>query len=220
MKIDKNKIDVSQCWLVYMSLVGDVERTAAAMDLSPAVIEKLAKDEGWDEKIRRVSLLSKSGKPGDWERAQNRALCFVQAQRLRATIDTVIGKIFNMDANELVDFMSTAKLAVGTPKEPRLRVSISSRFLADLASAMEKVHHLSYTALGDTVTERASRATGPDGEVSGNDLHAAVVAALNNPNATFVPSKELEAETLRQIRDSAGPSPLMDEPKDDSQGEE
>ena len=191
MQVNKNKIDVSQCWLVYMSFIGDVEKTAAVTQLAPAVIQQLAKDEGWDEKIRRVSLLAKGGKPGDWERAQNRALCYVQAHRLRMTFDTMLEKVFGMDADQLISFLST-RTAMG-------RETVSARFLADLTAAVEKTHHLSYAALGDTVKEREARIGEGGDEAGANQIHAAVMAALNNPKATFVPSDALVEEVTRKM---------------------
>ncbi|NOS67774.1 MAG: hypothetical protein HOO67_05435 [Candidatus Peribacteraceae bacterium] len=171
-KIDTSKLDVAQIFLTYMSLVGCVEKVAAALDLDPAIVQGLADEFGWDVKIRRVSLMSKSGKPGDYERAQNRALNFVQAHRLRLVLDKLIAAYSDKTPEEAV--LQTSNIdKEGIPRA-------SSRFFADLAAAMEKVQALSYAALGDSLKERTERSDDNDGGMTPNQLHAAVIAALNN----------------------------------------
>lgn len=195
--MDKRRLDVSQIFLAFMTFVGDVEKTAAALDLDPKVVKDLAVSEGWQDKIKRVCLLSKSEKPGDWERAQNRALCFVQAHRVRLVLDKVLECFHELTANEVLDKLSTVRES---------HVTFSSRFLSDLTSAMEKAHFLSYAALGDTVKERETREDTSDG-VDANALHAATLAALNNPNAKFVPSDLLVLEasqTVKSVADQPG----------------
>jgi len=172
----KQRTDVAQVFLVFMSLVGDEGKTAAALDLEPAFVEWLAEQEGWKEKVRRISIMSKSEKPGDWERAQNRALNFCQAHRVRILIDRLLQILTNdsaEDPQQLLTRMST------TGKEGRC--NISARFFADLTSAMEKVQTLSYYALGDSVGERRDRAQEEGSEVSAAQIHAALLQALNSP---------------------------------------
>ena len=167
-----------------MSLIGDVDKTAAALDLDPSLVGKLVDEFGWDEKVRRVCIMSKSTKPGDWERAQNRALNFVQAHRLRTILDKLIGHYSAMTAEQLSkEFQVLDKNLLAHP---------SARYLADLAAACEKVQALSYAALGDTVKERVDRLEGEDGGLSPDQLHAAVIAALNAGGA--VEPKALIAE--------------------------
>lgn len=186
MKIDKSKLDVAQIFLTFMSLVGDCARTGAALDLDPRVVEALAEQEGWLEKVRRLSVMSKSGKPGDYERAQNRALNFVQAHRMRMTVDAMLRTFENCTPQEIAEkFTTIDKLG---------REHISCRFLADLAAASEKIQALSYAALGDSVKERVERAETQDGEMSPDQLHAAVIAALNAPHAPRIAAQVLEDE--------------------------
>lgn len=187
MKVNKNSIDVTRTFIVFTTLCGDVQRTAAALDLDPAVVEQLAKDEGWHEKISRVSLLSKSGKPGEYERGVNRALNFSQAHRMRLLLDKLLEEFQDKTPEEILESV-TSRTAQGA-------TSVSARFFSDLTAAMEKAQHLSYLALGDTAGERPD-ATTEEGELSANAMHTAVIAALNNPaiRGVNVAAKLLEDE--------------------------
>lgn len=178
MRVNKNSVDVVRIFLTYTLFVGDVEKTATSLDIDPEVVSSLAASEGWDTKLKRVCLLSKTGKPGDWEKAQHRAMCYVQAHQLRGLMDKILAKFGEMDKDELADAMSN--VAKDGSKH------ISSRFFADLAAAMEKSQQMGYAALGDTLTERAAHES-PDSEaLNATALHAAVTAALNNPLAKAI----------------------------------
>lgn len=188
---DKNRVDVAAVFLTYMALIGDTERTALAFDLEPQQIEELAESEGWREKIRRVSVMSKSGKPGDWERAQNRALCFVQAQCIREQVNRLLRECAGMTDEELL-----SRACVKTRDGGR---QLSAKFLVDMASAAEACHRMAYAALSDTVSERQDReGDGPEGKAS--DLHAAIIASLSNPAAAPAPASVLLLdEATKQI---------------------
>lgn len=184
-RLNKNNIDVSRAFIVYVTLVGDVEKTAAALDLDPEVVRKLATDENWHDKVNRISLMSKSGKPGDFERSINRALNYGQAHRMRLVLDKVLERFDGMTPEQIIDEV-TARTANGA-------CSISARFFSDLASALEKAQHLSYLALGDTAGERPD-ASADEGEFTANQMHQAVIQALNNPGMRGVPIKLLQEE--------------------------
>jgi hypothetical protein len=170
----KAKTDIAQVFLVFMSLVGDVPKTAAAVDLDPEFVQWLADTEGWTAKIKRVSMMSKSEKPGDFERAVNRALAFAQAQRMRLLLDGALSEAHKMKSAELLAKTSTSDKAG--------RARWSGKFFLDMASAIETVTRVSLVALGDTVTERVEREdTG--GDVSASSLHQSILNALNNPAA-------------------------------------
>src|SRR5262245_25474277 len=120
----KAKTDVAQVFLVFMATIGDVGKTAAALDLDPHFVAWLAEQEGWLAKVKRVSLMSKGDKPGDWERAQNRALCFVQAHRARMLMDRLILNLTGLNEDEFI-----AQFTV-TSREGNQ--SLNARFFADM----------------------------------------------------------------------------------------
>lgn len=172
MAIDKSKIDVSAIFLGYMALVGDTDKTALAFDMAPADVAELAESEGWADKIRRVSVMSKSDKPGDWERAQNRALCFVQAFQIRQLINRWVKHLTGLGDADLLSKTSTVDRS-GVQH-------YSARVLNDLVTASEACHRMSYAALGDTITERLERKGATGENPSAGDMHSAVISALNS----------------------------------------
>lgn len=190
MKIDKNKVDVSAVFVIYMTLVGDVNRTALALNMDPKFVEELAEQEGWPEKIRRVCVASKSGEPGSWERIQNRALNFAQAHRLRELIDRMIINYAEHTPEEFVKELATLNKQ-GVPHA-------SARFLTDLATAAEKVQNLSYHALGDTVTERSTRDNDKE-EQSAAMLHATILTALNSADTHTATGQDLVRKATEQL---------------------
>lgn len=190
MAIDKSKIDVSAVFLGYMALVGDVDKTALAFDLTVAEVTELADSEGWAEKIRRVSVMSKSDKPGDWERAQNRALCFVQAYQIRQLINRWIHHFTGLDIETLLSRTSTVDRSGTT--------HYSAKIVSDLVTAAEACHRMSYTALGDTVTERIDRKQTTGENPTAGDMHSAVIAMLNSHH-NLPATKELLIEEREEI---------------------
>lgn len=172
-KAQKAACDVAQAFLVYMSLVGDVERTAHALNKDPEFIRRLADEEGWSAKIQRVSLMSRGQRPGDWERAVNRAMIFVQAHQLRGVIDSVLRELREMDTKQLMHWCSNVDRN-GVPH-------FSAKPLSDLTTAMEACSRLSLVALADTVTERVERDEAKDGGgLKVSALHAAIISGLSN----------------------------------------
>jgi hypothetical protein len=207
----KNSANVVRIFLVYTAFVGDVEKTAAALHLAPEFVRKLAQDEGWNAQLKQVCLMSKSGKPGDFERAQNRALCFVQAHQTRNLIDRVLATFGEMTEAEILEAVSSVA------KDGSRHVS--GRFFADLTAAMQKTHEMAYAALGDGAGERLKREDGQGEEMNATALHAAVLAALNNPKVkTIDVVAELEtgvAGNLKQLAEP--PPPSVSEPPASSQ---
>lgn len=191
MKVDKTSLDVSQIFLVFMSLVGDVEKTALACDIDPDIVRALAEQEGWTDKIRRVSLLSKSEKPGDYEKAVNRALCFAQAHIFRSMVQKVLDALSKHDGNQLLTDMAQVKAGA---------ISYSGKLFSDLASAMEKAHHLSYLALGDETANRGGLEGEEDKAGSMQDVHSAVLAALNHPVAAGAERGLLENSIIDLVK--------------------
>ncbi len=173
---DKTKIDCAQAFLMFMLTAGDCIRTAAALDLDPDVVRALAADEGWADKVRRVSVMSKSSKPGDYEKSVNRALNFIQSQQLREQVNRLLRSVTDMTDEELL-----SRACVRTKDGGN---QLSAKFLVDLTSAAEAVHRMTYNSLGDTVTERCESAgSGPDSTSNANAMHAAIIASLSNPSA-------------------------------------
>ena len=188
----KQRTDVAQIFLVFMATIGDVEKTSLALQLEPEFVAWLAEQEGWQEKVRKVSIMSKGGNPGDWERAQNRCLNFVQAHRVRTLIDHVLIELVKLKPEELAEKFKSCDRH-GKPN------GVSARFFSDITAAMDKVHLLSYYALGDSVGERVKRTEAEGTDRSVNDIHAALIQALNTPNIGHETSEALVLEASKAV---------------------
>src|ERR1035441_4635090 len=83
-------LDLDQVFMLYTAFCGDVQRTAHSSGITPEEVQSLADQYGWPEKIDSIVKLTKGEKPGDVERAVNRAMNFVQAHRCRLFVEAVL----------------------------------------------------------------------------------------------------------------------------------
>jgi len=189
---DQDKIDLEQAFLLYTAFCGDAKRTAHALRVPQASIEALAVAHNWGEQTRGLVELVKTEDPGSIERGLNRAGSFVQAHRMRAFLDRCLRAFQDIaDASPdgvrallTTDRVNRAGEVVGTV--------FTTRCLADLASAMEKVHWMAYMALNDSPQERVKRAEKPAEDVAQSDIHAKISSAMARMRAA-TPRSELEA---------------------------
>lgn len=185
-KLDKRRIDVTQVFLVYCALVGDVEQTATALDLDPEIVRQLSKEENWNQKLQRAMP---SLKAQDEPIIVNRAINLIQAHRLRCLLESTIQAFKGKTPAEILAVLQTVTKS-GKP-------TISGRFFADLSAAMEKAHHLTYAALGDTPPERKTAEQRESAQLDAAALHRAVISALTDgscPEPAEVLVKRLAAE--------------------------
>lgn len=199
--VNKNKHDVSQVFLVFMALVGDVSKVALALDIPESDVQEMADREGWSDKVRRISIQSKSGKPGDWEKAQNRALNFVQCHQLRRSIDSVIAhiaiKVEEGDSGILSLIQHKTEAAT----------NYSAKLFTELAKAMQSVHEMTYSALGDTVKERDPDGDGKDAALTSAALHASLIGALNQQKLKDSTPETLVKEAVIKVEELKSANP-------------
>lgn len=180
--VDKSKIDVSACFMIYVACLGDIERVALAMDLAPEVVRALAESENWISKVRKASLMAKSDEPHAYERAVNRGIQFLQGHAIRSVVQRILDVLSKQDGNELLASLAQTKAG---------QVQYSAKFLAELSQAAERGNHLCLNALGDTLSEREEGDDG-EGKVNLAGVHSAVLAALNSPIAIGAERRILE----------------------------
>lgn len=192
-------IDRENAFLLYATFCGDIVRTAHAVGVQPDQIARAAADGGWNDKLAPILALKKSTRPGDVERAMNRALNFVQAHQMRLFVSRCIHRLTNMSESEFQDYIFTR-----SDSDKVQCAKLTTRAIADLASAMEKCQAASYQALGDTATERVKRKDDDsDPEVSAGDMHARIAAAMsgvareNSPQQKLLEAQLSEAARLR-----------------------
>ena len=194
-------IDKENAFLLYATFCGDIVRTAHALNVQPDVVARAAQDGGWNDKLGPILTLKKSTRPGDVERAINRALNFVQAHQMRLFVSRTIHKLTGLSDTEFMGYI----FIEDREKEGAKKVAkLSTRAIADLASAMEKCQAMTYQALADTATDRAKRhESEADPEVSAGDMHARIAAAMaqvaadNSPAAKLLEAQLGEANRLR-----------------------
>lgn len=169
-------IDRENAFLVYATFVGDPIRTAAALGIRPLDVVRLSDEGHWLDRLKPLLELSQSSKPGDLERCINRSLNFVQAHRLRMVIERILNRLTGMNADEFEEYFLSDVEVKGKDKNA-VRVSkLSTRAVADLASALEKAHSATYAALGDTAKERQSRNESSP-ETASSDMYLKIAAA-------------------------------------------
>jgi hypothetical protein len=159
---------------LFAMFVGDVERTAIACNKSVDEIVELSQAGNWQKRIAVLIKLQKSGIPGDTERGVNRAINFIQADRLRTLIEKVVSMLTNMSESEMCDNL----LCVTTDGDGNTTTRILTRPFADLATALEKCHAMTYQALSDTATDRKDRRDTEDTNSTAGEMHMALVDAM------------------------------------------
>lgn len=195
-------IDKDNAFLLYATFCGDIVKTAHALGVPPETVTRAADALGWNAKLEPILSLKKSTRPGDIERAMNRAMNFVQAHQFRLFVSRCIHRFSNMSDKDLDEFIFQNKPTIGAKGE-RGDAKISTRGVADLASAMEKAQAMSYQALNDTTSERVKRNETADSEVTAADMHAriaagmAAVAADDSPQAKLLDAQLAEAARLK-----------------------
>lgn len=184
---DDTLIDREQLFVLFATFCGDAERTAHAAGLRAVDVLRVADDEGWLERLKPILELKKSNKPGDIERAINRALNFSQAHRMRLIVERVLHKLALFTDAELEQYM----FADFTPKEGKPYTKLTTRPLADLASAMEKAQAMSYQALADTTQDRTRRKEQTADEDAGGDMMVRIAEAMSKVRASATPRAQL-----------------------------
>jgi hypothetical protein len=184
-----NEFPKDDAFMLYATFCGDVERTAHALNVDFEEVKRRAEAGGWDKKLRGIIELKKSTKPGDIERAINRAINFVQAHKLRMFLERILQRICEVSPDELDEYMTTRV----TTNKGDIVSKVSTRPMADLAVAFEKCQAMTYMALGDSAGERKARESAPDSGSTGGELHAKIAAAMAR-DRTLADAQEQQAK--------------------------
>ena len=173
----KETLDLEQTFMLYAAFCGDVAKTAHSSGIPKEQVIALADQYGWRDRIQGLVVLARGEKAGDVERAINRAMNFVQAHRCRHFIERVLRALVTQadESNDVLEILRTDRVS----KDGKVvGQAYSTRPLADLTSAMEKIHWMTYQALNDSPQERAKRVEKVEDEVSQSDIHARISTAL------------------------------------------
>lgn len=190
---DQPLIDREQLFVLFATFCGDAEKTAHASGLRAVDVLRVAEDEGWLDRLKPILDLKKSNKPGDVERAINRALNFSQAHRMRLIVERVLHRLANFTDEEIDEHIfSDHKPLTGSPYK-----KLTTRALADLASAMEKAQAMSYQACADTTQDRTRRKEQTADEDAGGDMMVKIADAMSKVRASTTPRAQLVDAQLK-----------------------
>lgn len=179
---DPELLDRENAFLMYQSCNGDIIRTANALNAPAELVAQIADEEKWAAKFAPLLALRKFN-PVEIERNINRSMNFIQANKLRMVLEVLITTLARMTPDELVAYCVVEEETTHKDGSVTREKKVKTRPFADLASALEKVHALTYAACNDTVTERGHRAKrNPDDEQPAiTDIHAAIAKAMSTP---------------------------------------
>jgi hypothetical protein len=190
------QVDENHVFMLFASFSGDIFKTGAAAGLDPEEITRMAEAGKWMTRIRGLLDLKQFDKSGEIERCISRAMNFVQVNFYRRMIDRLVKKLARMTDDEMLEYVSgktyfdNGQLKTCTP---------SAKVFADIATAMEKVHWMSYQSLVDAPQDRAGRREKVKDEGLGeDDVHARIAKALMTAPACS-PTLQLEASLHEQV---------------------
>lgn len=196
-------IDRDKAFQTYAAFNGDVARTAHALNVEPLVLLKMVDEGQWSIRLRSIFELRKTGKPADVERGISRTINFVQAHRLRMYLDRVVAWLYNMNDEEMIDFCVKPVLDKEGNSVGKM---IVLKPLAELATALEKVHMMCYYSMADSPSERNKRGIDDNKELSLVDMHAAMAQQMAEIHEDDSPrAKELDAELKKANPDPSNP---------------
>lgn len=172
---DEQQIETNERIFQFYALFGcDPERTAVAAEVPLEHVLKLAEDGQWNKQFATLIRLKSTGRPGDLERATNRAINFVQAHRYRLFLERVLRHFALVPRDQLEDMCVELRVdAKGNESR-----KVNCRPFADLAAALEKCHAMTYLALVDTASDRQrNNAEAPQSQEN-VDVHVQLAGAL------------------------------------------
>lgn len=174
--------------MCYASFSGDVDKAAIASKVPSDIIRALEHDFDWVSKLRKL----KSGAGvSDAEKTANRAVNYLQAQRLREVLEESLRLL--EDPEQLARALVKFKLASDGDV---LGIEVSPKALLDLTKALESAQNMSYRALGDKLPTQADTVNEKDkGVASSVSSVRDVISALQDFAAKpHVPAPVVEVQ--------------------------
>lgn len=204
------QVDAAQAFLLWCSNNFDCAATAHALGIPAINLQRCIDDENWVARVAPIVEKIKSQKPGDFEKSVNRSIAFVQGHRLRSVCERVVKEMTNWSTEELRENLMPENI-----NKSGVSKKISTRFLGDIASAIEKANALCFAALGDTASERCKRSDSVDsGPVL--DIHAKISACMGSVSASKTPRKLLLDSQLEVAADIAQKAAILKPIADDT----
>jgi hypothetical protein len=180
--------DIHEKVYQYYALFGcDVERAAIAANLPVERVRQMALDGRWEDQLKVLVRLKQSGKPGDMERATNRAINLVQAHRYRLLLERLLREFSLLTPAALRDWC----MEITEGDDGIVKRKLVTRPFADLATALEKCQSMTYLALCDTATDRSKRGETVDESQTAADVHVQIAGGLQRMRERAVAAKAI-----------------------------
>jgi hypothetical protein len=198
-KFDLTKVDQARAWMVYAAFDGDEEKAAISSKVPVQAIKALAHDYNWAAKLKR--LKTGSGEP-EAERIANRAVNYVQAQRMRTILEKSVELL--EDEEQLLRVLIKYKLTKEGDVES---IEVNPKAVLELTKALEVVQNMSYRALGDKLPTKADDVEGKNAGTEGSVANVRkVINILVNmqDRATSAPDAATVLEADRIATDTGG----------------
>lgn len=173
--VSKVKYDVEAAFELFIQFTGDYARTAAALNVPPAVIVEMAEEFGWHARLKELFELKRSGKPGDLERALNRALNFVIANQYRNVLQRLVRHFHQLGSEGLLKELTVIKCDKDGNEVTR---SFNAKAVSDLAAAIQKMTDCTYAALNDSLGERTRRNERGENEIPIGSIHQVISQSI------------------------------------------
>lgn len=191
--------DVEAAFEMYAQFCGDLSKTAAALNTTPGAVNEMAVEHKWNERLKDIFELKKSGKPGDIERALNRAMNFVIANQYRAVLHRLVKYFSRLTDEGLIKEVSVVRY---DKEGNETSSSFNSKAMADLATAIEKMNTCTYVALNDSVTERNAKGERGESEITLGAIHQVISQSIADSQKSA--KREDFAEKLAQAQKAIG----------------
>jgi len=176
--------------MCYAAFAGDVEKAAISAKVPATIIRSLEHDFDWVTKLRRL----KSGAGvSDAEKTANRAVNYLQAQRMRDILERSL--VLFEDEEQLIKALVRFKFAREGEVE---HVETNPKAVLDLTKALEVAQNMSYRALGDKLPTQADTVNEKDKGVAGSvssvrDVIAALQEFARSPSPQIVETVSADA---------------------------
>ena len=173
-RIALESVDQARAWMCYAAFGGDTEKASIASKVPLSALLTLEHDFNWPAKLKRLKT---GAGESEAERVANRAVNYLQAQRMRDVLERALRLIESPD--ELLQALVKAKIAPGDGSIER--IDVNPKAVLDLSKALETVQNMSYRALGDRVPVAADVTTDRDGTIGHANVSSVrtVITMLN-----------------------------------------
>lgn len=153
-----NMVDQVKAFMLFTYFGGDAKKTASAARCDVRVIEALAHDFNWNEKIIGTNRLD-TPEGIKAEREANRAANYVMGKRLITILET----LYN-ESEDSVKFLTK----ICTMVDLKGNTYLSTKPLMEIAKTFQMAGDITYRALGDKIAVEANVAE----EISGDRVKA------------------------------------------------